>query len=115
MPRVKRAVGARKKRKKILKMAKGYKWGRKNRYKTAKDAVRHALVRSYIDRRLKKRDFRRLWNVKINAAAREQGLTYSQFVAGLKKAEIILDRKILADLAQNNPAIFSEIIVLAKK
>lgn len=115
MARVKRAVGAHKKRKKILKMAKGYKWSRRSRYKAAKEAVHHALVRAYIDRRRKKRDFRALWNIQINAAAREQGLSYSQFINGLKKNKIELDRKILADLAQNNPEIFQEIVTLVKK
>ena len=114
MPRVKRAVGAKKKRRKILKMAKGYMWGRKNRYRQAKDAVKHALVHAYVDRRKKKRNARRLWSVKINAATRESGLTYSRFIAGLKKAHIELDRKVLADLAQNNPAIFAEVVALAK-
>ncbi len=115
MSRVKRAVGAHKKRRKILKMAKGYMWGRKNRYRQAKDAVKHALVHAYVDRRKKKRNARRLWNIKINSAVREQGLTYSRFIAGLKKANIELDRKVLADLAQNNPNIFAEIVALAKK
>ncbi len=115
MARVKRAVGAHKKRRKILKMAKGYRWGRKNRYTVAKDAVRHALVHAYIDRRRKKRDFRHLWNLQINAATREQGITYSRFINGLKKNKIELDRKILADLAQSNSEIFKEIVALAKK
>ena len=110
MARVKRAVGARKKRKKILKMSKGYMWSRKNRYRAAKDAVHHALVRAYIDRRRKKRDFRRLWNIKINAAVRARGINYSRFIAGLKKNKVELDRKILADLAINNPEIFSTIV-----
>jgi len=114
MPRVKRAVGAKKKRRKILKMAKGYMWGRKNRYRQAKDAVKHALVHAYVDRRKKKRNSRRLWSVKINAATRAQGLTYSRFIAGLKKAHVELDRKVLADLAQNNPTVFAEVMALAK-
>jgi large subunit ribosomal protein L20 len=114
MPRVKRAVGAHKKRRKILKMAKGFMWGRKNRYRQAKDAVKHALVHAYVDRRKKKRNARRLWNIKINATTREQGLTYSRFIAGLKKANIEIDRKVLADLAQNNPNIFAEIVTMAK-
>jgi large subunit ribosomal protein L20 len=114
MARVKRAVGAHKKRKNIFKMAKGYKWGRKNRYRAAKDAVRHALVRAYIDRRRKKRDFRRLWNIKINAAVRAQGMNYSKFIAGLKKNKIELDRKILADLAINNPEVFDKIVEKVK-
>jgi len=114
MPRVKRAVGAKKKRRKILKMAKGYMWGRKNRYRQAKDAVKHALVHAYVDRRKKKRNARRLWSIKINSATRAQGLTYSRFIAGLKKAHVELDRKVLADLAQHNPKIFAEIVALAK-
>jgi len=89
-------------------------WGRKNRYRLAKDAVRHALARAYFDRRKKKADFRGLWNIQINAACREQGITYSRFIAGLKKNKIELDRKILADLAQNNPEIFTKIIESVK-
>ncbi len=115
MTRVKRAVGAHKKRRKIFKLAKGYMWNRKNRYKIAKDAVRHALLHAYVDRRRKKRDFRQLWNLQINAATRIEGLTYSRFIAGLKKNKIGLDRKILADLAQNNPEIFKEIVETARK
>ena len=115
MPRVKRAVGAKKKRKKIFKLAKGYMWGRSKRWKTAKDAVKHALVHAYVDRRKKKRDARRLWNLQINAATRERGLTYSRFIAGLKKQKIELDRKVLSQLAQQQPAIFKEIVKLAKK
>jgi large subunit ribosomal protein L20 len=115
MPRVKRAVGAHKKRKKILKMAKGYMWGRKNRYTVAKDAVRHALVHAYVDRRLKKRNARNLWNLQINAATRELGITYSRFIEALKKNKIELDRKVLADLAGNNPEIFKEIVGMVKK
>jgi len=114
MARVKRAVGAHKKRKKILKLAKGYMWNRKNRYKAAKEAVRHALVHAYVDRRRKKRDFRALWNIQINAACRAQGINYSRFIAGLKKNKIELDRKILADLAINNPEVFSQIIEKVK-
>ena len=114
MARVKRAVGAHKKRRKILKLAKGYMWNRKNRYKIAKDAVRHALAHAYVDRRLKKRDFRALWNIQINAATRERGLTYSRFIAGLKKNKIELDRKILADLSTNHPEVFSRIVEKVK-
>ncbi|KKS26182.1 MAG: 50S ribosomal protein L20 [Parcubacteria group bacterium GW2011_GWC2_42_6] len=114
MPRVKRAVGAKKKRRKIMKLAKGYMWGRKNRYRTAKDAVRHALVHAYVDRRKKKGDFRAIWQVQINAAVRSQGLTYSRFIEGLKKNNIELDRKILADLAQNEPAVFQRIVEKVK-
>lgn len=114
MSRVKRAVQAHKKRRKILKMAKGYMWSRSTRWRAAKDAVRHALERAYIDRRRKKGDFRTLWNIQINAACRQLGTTYSRFIAGLKKAKIELDRKILADLAQNHPEAFKEIVTLIK-
>jgi large subunit ribosomal protein L20 len=114
MPRVKRAVGAHKKRRKILKMASGYMWSRSSRYRQAKDAVRHALSRAYFDRRKKKADFRGLWNIQINAACREQGITYSRFIAGLKRSKIELDRKILADLAQTAPTVFNKVTDLAK-
>ena len=96
-------------------MAKGYMWGRKNRYRQAKDAVKHALVHAYVDRRKKKRDFRRLWNLQINAATRELGLNYSRFIAGLKKNKIEIDRKILSQLAQAQQQIFKEIVETAKK
>lgn len=115
MPRVKRAVGAKKKRKKIFKMAKGYMWGRSKRWKTAKDAVKHALVHAYVDRRKKKRNARRLWNLQINAATRELGMTYSRFIEGLKKNKVELDRKVLSQLAQSQNEIFKEIVALAKK
>ncbi len=115
MSRVKRAVGAKKKRKKILKLAKGYMWGRSKRYRAAKDAVKHALVHAYVDRRLKKRNARRLWNLQINAATRELGLTYSRFISGLKKNKIELDRKVLSQLAQLQPQVFKEIVEMAKK
>src|ERR687894_598306 len=97
MPRVKRSVHARKKRRKVLGQAKGY-WGlKKSSYKYAKEQVEHSLVYAYRDRKAKKRTFRRLWIVRINAAARAQGLSYNQFVAGCRKANIELDRKVLAD------------------
>lgn len=115
MPRVKRAVGAHKKRKKALKQTKGYMWGRKSKYRLAKDALRHAWAHAYKDRRGKKRENRRLWNVQINAACRAQGINYSRFINGLKKNKIELDRKILSDLAQNNPELFEKIVELAKK
>src|SRR5260221_9422213 len=103
MPRVKRSVHARKKRRKVLEQAKGY-WGlKKSSYKYAKEQVEHSLVYAYGDRKNKKRDFRRLWIIRINAAARQNGLSYNQFVAGLRKAEIELDRKVLAELAANDP------------
>src|SRR5215210_2784219 len=114
MPRVKRSVHARKKRRKVLEQAKGY-WGiKKSSYKYAKEQVEHSLVYAYRDRKNKKRTFRRLWIMRINAAARANGLSYNQFIAGLKAAEIELDRKILADLAATDSAKFAEIAGQAK-
>ena len=110
MTRVKRGVMAHKRRKKIIKQAKGFKWGRKSKYKLAKDALKHAWVHAYVDRKKKKRDFRRLWQIKINAACRAQGLTYSRFINKLKKAKIEIDRKILAHLAENQPEVFEKIV-----
>jgi large subunit ribosomal protein L20 len=111
---VKRAVHARKKRRKVLEQAKGY-WGlKKSSYRYAKEQVDHSLVYAYRDRKNRKRTFRRLWIVRINAAARENGLSYNQFVAGLRKADIALDRKVLADLAVNDPAAFGAIAAQAK-
>ena len=114
MPRVKRSVHARKKRRKVLEQAKGY-WGiKKSSYKHAKEQVEHSLKYAYRDRKVRKRDFRRLWIMRINAAARTQGLSYNQFVAGLRKAEIELDRKVLADLAVSDPDAFAQIAAQAK-
>ena len=114
MPRVKRSVHARKKRRKVLGEAKGY-WGLKSTsYKYAKEQVEHSLVYAYRDRKNKKRTFRQLWIVRINAAARANGLSYNQFIAGLKAAEIELDRKVLADLAVVDPAKFGELAEQAK-
>lgn len=114
MTRVKRGTMAHKRRKKIIKQAKGFKWGRKSKYKLAKDALKHAWSYAYRDRRRKKRDFRQLWQIKINAAARENGLTYSQFTNKLKKAKIELDRKILSYLAEKKPEIFKKIVEKVK-
>ena len=114
MPRVKRSVAARKKRRKVLNEAKGY-WGLKHSsYKRAKEQVEHSLVYAYRDRKRRKRDFRRLWIIRINAAARQQGLSYNQFVAGCRKANIELDRKVLADLAVSDPPAFAKIAEQAK-
>ena len=114
MPRVKRSVHARKKRRKVLGQAKGY-WGLKSKsYRYAKEQVEHSLVYAYRDRKNKKRTFRQLWIVRINAAARQEGLSYNQFVAGCRKAEIQLDRKALADIAVNDPAAFAKIAERAK-
>ena len=106
MPRVKRSTKKRKRRSKILKLAKGY-WGaRSHNYRTAKEAVERALQYAYRDRRTRKRDFRRLWIIRIKAAAENNGLSYSRLMNGLKKQNIELDRKILADLAVNSPQTF---------
>ena len=114
MPRVKRSVHARKKRRKVLEQAKGY-WGLKNsHYRYAKEQVEHSLVYAYRDRKVRKRQFRRLWIVRINAAARDNGLSYNQLINGLHRAEIELDRKVLADLAVKDPAAFTKVAERAK-
>jgi large subunit ribosomal protein L20 len=114
MPRVKRSVQARKKRRKTLAEAKGY-WGLKSKsYRRAKEQLDHSLTYAYRDRKVRKRTMRSLWIIRINAAARQHGLSYNQFVAGCKKAEIELDRKVLADLAVNDPAAFAKIAEQAK-
>ena len=110
MPRVKRGVTARARHKKILVLAKGFRGRRKNVFRIAKEAVMRAGQYAYRDRRTKKRVFRQLWIARINAASRQAGVTYSQFMAGLKKAEITLDRKVLADMAVNDPAAFGSIV-----
>ncbi len=111
--RVKRGFKARRRRKKILKLAKGYRGGRSKLIRTASDAVDKALMYAYRDRRARKRDFRRLWITRINAAARMNNLSYSRMMNGLKKAGIDLDRKVLADLAISDPVGFSQIASLA--
>lgn len=114
MPRVKTNVARLKRRNKIRKLAKGY-WGRrKSNYKIAKEAVERAWRYAYRDRRNRKRDFRRLWIARINAAARLHGLSYSRFIHGLKQAGVDIDRKILADLAVRDPNAFAELAKLAQ-
>ncbi len=113
--RVKRGFKARKRRKKILKLAKGFRGGRSKLIRTASDAVDKALMYSYRDRRARKRDFRRLWITRINAAARMNDLSYSRLINGLKKAGIELDRKVLADLAVSDPSGFTRIASLASQ
>lgn len=115
MPRVTRAAARRQKKKKVLKEAKGYFGGRKNLYRTAKDAVEKGWEHAYRDRRKKKRNFRRLWITRINAAARENELSYSRFMNGLKKAGIELDRKALADIAVRDPDAFTSLAERAKE
>ena len=114
MPRVKRGVTARARHKKILALAKGFRGRRKNVYRVAKQAVMKAGQYAYRDRRNKKRVFRRLWIARINAATRELGLTYSQFINGMNKAGITLDRKVLADIAVHDKAAFASIVSQAK-
>ena len=114
MPRVKRGVTAHARHKKILALAKGYRGRRKNVFRIAKQAVMKAGQYAYRDRRARKRVFRRLWIVRINAASREMGVSYSKFMAGLKKAQIGIDRKVLADMAVNDPAAFGAIVVKVK-
>ena len=115
MPRVKRSVNAQKKRRKALEEAKGY-WGlKKSSYRRAKEQLIKSGTYAYRDRRVRKREFRRLWITRINAGAREQGLSYNQLIHGLKKAEIEVDRKILADLAVREPEVFAQIAARAKE
>ena len=114
MPRATRSVASRKRRKKILKKAKGYYGARSRLYRTAKEAVNRALAYAYRDRRQKKRDFRRLWIVRINAAARLSGMSYSLFVKGLGKKGVQLDRKSLAEIAVKDPQAFAQLAELAK-
>ena len=114
MARVKRGKIAHKRRKHWLKYAKGFRWGRKSKYRLAKVALMKAWRYAYRDRRAKKREFRALWQIQINAACRQFGLSYSKFIAGLKKNKIELDRKILANLARNYPQIFEKIVKKAR-
>jgi len=114
MPRVKRGIIHSKKRKNLLKKVKGYKWGRKNKIKQAKEAVVKAGVHAFVDRRKKKRTTRNLWQIKISAFVRENGLSYSKFINLLKQNKIELDRKILADLAVNNKTVLKKIIEQVK-
>ncbi|MGC9518316.1 MAG: 50S ribosomal protein L20 [Desulfuromonadaceae bacterium] len=114
MPRVKRGFKARRRRNKILKLAKGYRGARGKLFRSATEAVDRGLNYAYRDRRTKKRDFRALWIARINAAARMEGLSYSRLVHGLKQADIALDRKILAEIAVTDPVGFREIVGKAK-
>jgi large subunit ribosomal protein L20 len=112
--RVKRAVNAQKKRREVLDQASGYRGQRSRLYLKAKEQVTHSLVYSYRDRKQRKGDFRQLWITRINAAARANGLTYNRFIQGLRLAEVEVDRKILADLAVNDPAAFSALVETAR-
>lgn len=114
MPRVKRSVGARKKRRIVLSQAKGYYGAKSRSYRAAKEQVQHSLQYAYRDRRNKKREIRKLWITRINAGARLSGLSYSQFMNGLKRAGVDLDRKVLSDMAINDPGSFAKLVDLAK-
>ena len=115
MPRVKRAVSAHKKRRTVLNRAKCYYGAKSRSYRAAKEQVQHSLQYQYRDRRNKKREVRRLWITRINAAARINGLSYSVFMNGLKKAGVELDRKVLSDMAINDPEAFASLVEVAKK
>jgi large subunit ribosomal protein L20 len=114
MPRVKRGVNAKKKRRTVLERAKGYYGAKSRTYKAAKEQVQHSLQYQYRDRRNKKREIRSLWITRINAAAHLNGMSYSRFMNGLKKAEIELDRKVLADMAVNDPTSFAALVERSK-
>lgn len=113
MPRVKRGFKARQRRNKVLKLAKGYRGARSKLFRSATEAVDRALNYAFRDRRVKKRDFRALWIIRINAAARINGITYSKLIHGLKQAKIEIDRKVLADLAVSDPSGFAQVAALA--
>jgi large subunit ribosomal protein L20 len=115
MARVKRSVHSKKHRRKVLERAKGYSGARSRRFKTANETVMHSLRYAYRDRRVRKRDFRRLWIVRINAACRERDIAYSRFISGLKTAGVEVDRKVLADLAVREPEAFDALVEQARK
>jgi large subunit ribosomal protein L20 len=114
MGRVKRSVHAKKKRREVLAAAKGYRGLKKNTYRHAKEQVMRSLAYAYRDRRARKRDMRRLWIIRINAGARSHGLSYNQLMHGLRRAEVDLDRKVLADIAVNDPQAFEALATVAK-
>jgi large subunit ribosomal protein L20 len=114
MTRVKRGTTAHKRRKHLLKNTKGFRWGRKSKYKAAKEALLHAWTYAYRDRKVKKREFRKLWQIQINAACRELGISYNKFIFNLKEKKIELDRKVLSELAKEKPEIFKQIVEKAK-
>jgi large subunit ribosomal protein L20 len=115
MPRVKRGYTLRRRRKRLLKLAKGFRGPRGNLYRIAREAVDRALNYAYRDRRARKRDFRRLWITRINAAARNNDISYSRLISGLAKANVAIDRKILADMAINDPGAFTQLAAIARE
>jgi len=114
MPRVKRGVTANARRKRLLKHTKGFLWTRKSKFRQAREATLHSWSFMFADRKKKKREFRKLWTIKINAAARQNGTTYSQLINRLLKANIQIDRKVLADIAEHQPDVFTKILNSAK-
>jgi large subunit ribosomal protein L20 len=114
MARIKRGVQKIKHRRKVMKLVKGFRAARRRNYRVANEALLHSLAYSYRDRRVRKRDFRALWIARINAAARREGLTYSRLIAGLKKSGVVVNRKVLADLAVHDQAAFAELLRTAK-
>lgn len=115
MPRVKRGIIAHKRREKTLTYTRGYRWGRKSKERAAKEALVHAWKYAFRDRRKKKGEFRKLWQIRINAASRTNGLPYRSLIAGLRKAAVTLDRKSLAALAQRHPDAFAQVVERAKR
>ena len=115
MARIKRAVNALKKRRKVLRLARGYYGAKSKQYRAASQQVMKSMAYAYVGRKNKKREYRRLWIARINAGARQNGLSYSVFMNGLKKAGVELDRKVLADMAVNDPAAFAAVVEVAKK
>ncbi|MBI4132472.1 MAG: 50S ribosomal protein L20 [Candidatus Sungbacteria bacterium] len=114
MTRVKRGIIAHKRREKLLRYAKGFKWGRKSKERMAREALLHAWSHQFRDRKRKKREFRRLWNIKINAGVRQENMSYSRFIAALKARGIELDRKTLAMLAEQHPQVFARIVEMVR-
>jgi large subunit ribosomal protein L20 len=114
MARIKRGVHGLKHRRKVMKLVKGFRAARRRNYRVANEALLHSLAYAYRDRRVRKRDFRSLWISRINAAARREGLTYSRFIAGLKKSGVVMNRKALADLAVHDAAAFNQLLAVAK-
>ena len=115
MARVKRAVNAKKKRRTVLEQASGYRGQRSRLYRKAKEQVTHSFVYNYRDRKVRKNEFRKLWISRINAACRQQGMTYNRFIQGLKLAEVEVDRRMLAEMAVNDPEAFAAVVDIAKK
>ena len=114
MPRVKRGTIAHKKRERLLKYTKGFRWGRKSKERAAKEALLHAWTHAFRGRKEKKRQYRQMWNVQVNAGARAEGISYSKLIAALHKKNVKLDRKILADLAEHEPEAFKKIVEFVK-